>query len=81
MGDLNLENISKLNEKDFVEKLNPVYKLINLVKIIILQKQKHHWVVGAPWTLLVYKSIKSPKLGLKKFFENKSLIDKTLTDN
>ena len=33
LGDLNLENISKLTERDFVEKLNPVSKLINSVKI------------------------------------------------
>ena len=32
LGDLNLKNISKLTEKDFVEKVNPVYNLINLVK-------------------------------------------------
>ena len=82
LGDLNLENISKLTERDFVEKLNPVYKLINLVKNSTITKNKSTiGFVGAPWTLLVYMiNQESPKLGLKKnFFENKSLIDKTLS--
>jgi len=81
LGDLNLENISKLTERDFVEKLNPVYKLINSVKNSTITKNKSTiGFVGAPWTLLVYMiNRESPKLGLKKnFFENKSLIDKTL---
>ena len=81
LGDLNLENILKLTERDFVEKLNPVYKLINLVKNSTITKNKSTiGFVGAPWTLLVYMiNQESPKLGLKKnFFENKSLIDKTL---
>ena len=81
LGDLNLENISKLTERDFVEKLNPVYKLINSVKNSTITKNKSTiGFVGAPWTLLVYMiNQESPKLGLKKnFFENKSLIDKAL---
>ena len=81
LGDLNLENISKLTEEDFVEKLKPVYKLINLVKSSEITKNKSTiGFVGAPWTLLVYMINKeSPKLGLKKtFFENKGSIDKTL---
>ena len=81
LGDLNLENISKLTERDFVEKLNPVYKLINSVKNSTITKNKSTiGFVGAPWTLLVYMiNQESPKLGLKKnFFENKDLIDKTL---
>ena len=81
LGDLNLENISKLTERDFVEKLNPVYKLINSVKNSTITKNKSTiGFVGAPWTLLVYMlNQESPKLGLKKnFFEKKILIDKTL---
>ena len=81
LGDLNLENISKLTERDFVEKLKFVYKLINSLKNNFIIKNKSTIVfVGAPWTLLVYMiNQESPKLGLKKnFFENKSLIDKTL---
>tara|TARA_B100000575_G_scaffold186675_1_gene150363 strand:- start:22 stop:801 length:780 start_codon:yes stop_codon:yes gene_type:complete len=82
LGDLNLENILNLSERDFVEKVNPVYKLINLVKNSEITKNKSTiGFIGAPWTLLVYMiNQKSPKTGLKKsFFDNQNLIDKTLT--
>ena len=81
LGELNLENILKLTESDFVEKVNSVYKLINSVKNSEVTKNKNIiGFVGAPWTLLVYMiNQESPKLGLKKnFFENENLIDKTL---
>tara|TARA_B100001057_G_scaffold56355_1_gene49955 strand:+ start:2685 stop:3686 length:1002 start_codon:yes stop_codon:yes gene_type:complete len=81
LGDLNLKNILNLSERDFVEKVNPVYKLINLVKNSEITKNKSTiGFVGAPWTLLVYMiNQKSPKTGLKKsFFDNQNLIDKTL---
>ena len=55
LGDLNLDNILKLDEIDFVKKLTPVYKLVNLIKDNILTKNKNTiGFVGAPWTLLVY---------------------------
>ena len=81
LGDLNLENVLKLTENDFVEKVKPVYNLINLVKNSEITKNKSTiGFVGAPWTLLVYMINKeSPKSGLKKnFFENKNLAKKTL---
>ena len=81
LGDLNLKNISNLSERDFVEKVNPVYKLINLIKNNEITKNKSTiGFVGAPWTLLVYMiNQESPKLGLKKnFFDDQNLIDKTL---
>ena len=81
LGNLNLENILELTEKDFVEKVNPVYKLINLVRNNQIVKNKSTiGFVGAPWTLLVYMiNQKSPKTGLKKdFFDDENLINKTL---
>ena len=81
LGDLNLDSILKLNETDFVEKLRPVYNLINLIKSNDLTKNKSIiGFVGAPWTLLVYMiNQKSPKSGLKNdFFKDKNLIKKTL---
>ena len=81
LGHLNLEDILKLNENDFVEKIKPIYELIKLVKSSEITKNKSIiGFVGAPWTLLVYMiNQESPKLGLKKnFFEDKSLIGKTL---
>tara|TARA_B100000886_G_scaffold137510_1_gene92979 strand:+ start:4096 stop:5097 length:1002 start_codon:yes stop_codon:yes gene_type:complete len=81
LGDLNLKNISKLNESDFVDKLKPVYKLVSLIKNNDLTKNKSTiGFVGAPWTLLVYMiNQKSPKSGLRNdFFKDKNLITETL---
>jgi len=81
LGDLNLEEISKIEEIDFLEKLYPVYKSINKVSKNNLIKNKDLiGFVGAPWTLLVYMINKhSPKKNLiKKFFKDKFLINKIL---
>ena len=40
LGDLNLENISKYDEINFVEKIYPVYKAINIVSKDELTKTK-----------------------------------------
>ena len=81
LGDLDFSEISKIEELDFVEKLNPVYKLIKLVSSSQLTKNKSTiGFVGAPWTLLVYMlNKKSPKSGLKNdFFKEDILISKIL---
>ena len=81
LGDLNLENVLKLSENDFVEKVKPVYESIKSVKNSEITKNKSTiGFVGAPWTLLVYMiNRESPKLGLKKnFFADQNLIDKIL---
>ena len=81
LGNLDLEKISDVKETDFVEKLSPVYKLIELVSSSQHTKNKTTiGFVGAPWTLLVYMiNKKSPKLSLNEnFFEDKYLIDKIL---
>jgi len=81
LGDLNLEEISRLDEIDFVKKVYPVYKAINLVSKNKITKNKSTiGFVGAPWTLLVYMiNQQSPKLKLKKnFFENNFLINRIL---
>ena len=72
LGDLNLDSISKLNEIDFIEKISPVYKAINLVSKNELTSNKSTiGFVGAPWTLLVYMINKqSPKKSLRKDFYN-----------
>jgi uroporphyrinogen decarboxylase len=82
LGDLNLKEISKLDEVDFVEKIYPVYKAINLVSKNQLTKNKSViGFVGAPWTLLVYMLNKqSPKLKLKdNFFKDDFLINRVLS--
>ena len=81
LGDLDLNEISKIQEFDFTEKVNPVYKLIKLVSESHLTKNKSTiGFVGAPWTLLVYMlNKKSPKSGLNNnFFEGNILMNNIL---
>ena len=81
LGELNLNEAAKLDEVDFVEKIYPVYKAINLVKNNSLMKNKSTiGFVGAPWTLLVYILNKqSPKKKLKdNFFTDDFLINRIL---
>ena len=81
LGNFNLEKISKINEVDFINKLNPIYNSIKQVKKNPLIKNKDLiGFVGAPWTLLVYMINKiSPKKKLiKNFFKDDYLIKKTL---
>ena len=81
LGDLNINEISKLDEIDFVKKIYPVYKAINLVsKDQTMTNKSTIGFVGAPWTLLVYMINKqSPKLKLKNdFFKDSFLINRIL---
>ena len=81
LGDLNLEDLAKINETDFLKKLDPVYKSIKKVSEQNLINNKNLiGFVGAPWTLLVYMINKrSPKKELlKKIFEDKILIKKII---
>ena len=81
LGDLNLDEALNLNESDFVKKISPVYKAINMVSKSDLTKNKSIiGFVGAPWTLLVYMiNKKSPKIKLiDNFFNNKEAIGKIL---
>ncbi len=81
LGDLNFNQMSKFTENVFIERVNPVYKAIDLVKKNRLTENKSTiGFVGAPWTLLVYMlNKKSPKQGLEKsFFEDDVLITEML---
>ena len=81
LGDLNLDQAFEVTENDFVERVDPVYKAINLVRNNNLTENKSTiGFVGAPWTLLVYIINKqSPKIKLKEnFFKDISIIEKTL---
>ena len=68
LGEVNIDEMSKLDEIDFVQKIYPVYKAIKKVSINNLVKDKNIiGFVGAPWTLLVYiNNQQSPKKNLKK---------------
>ena len=81
LGELNLDTISKIDEAEFVEKINQVYEAIKNVSNNNLLKDKNTiGFIGAPWTILVYMlNQQSPKKQLKKnFFEDKNLINKIL---
>ena len=81
LGPLNLNDMSKVDEIDFIEKLYPVYKSIKKVSTNNLIKDKDLiGFVGAPWTLLVYMINKhSPKKELiKDFFKDSFLINRVL---
>ena len=55
LGFLSLEEISRIDEVDFIKKLYPVYKSIKKVSEDSLIKNKDLiGFVGGPWTLLVY---------------------------
>ena len=81
LGEINLNQIAKTNEIDFVEKIHRVYRAIKKVSSEpILNNKNTIGFVGAPWTLLVYMiNQQSPKKKLKKdFFEDEFLINRIL---
>ena len=81
LENLDLKNIAKLDEIDFVEKIYPVYKAIKKVSSDPIVKDKNTiGFVGAPWTLLVYMiNLKSPKKDLNEnFFKDDFLINRIL---
>ena len=81
LGELNLNEIAKIDEIDFVEKIHPVYKAIKKVSSDpSLDNKNTIGFVGAPWTLLVYMiNQQSPKKNLKKdFFKDEFLINRIL---
>jgi len=81
LGKINVNEMSKIDEIDFIEKIYPVYKAIKKVSSDNLTKNKNTiGFVGAPWTLLVYMiNQQSPKKQLKKFFfKDGFLINKIL---
>jgi uroporphyrinogen decarboxylase len=81
LDEVNIDEMSKLDEVDFVQKIYPVYKAIKKVSTNEIVKDKNTiGFVGAPWTLLVYIiNQQSPKKNLKQdFFKNDFLINRIL---
>jgi len=83
LGKINIDEMSKLDEIDFVQKIYPVYKAIQKVSSNSIVKNNNKntiGFVGAPWTLLVYIiNQQSPKKSLKEdFFKNEFLINRIL---
>ena len=50
----NLERFLSISEEEFTERLNPVYKTINLTRKKLDKKKALICFVGAPWTLITY---------------------------
>ena len=80
LGDLNLDLILDVEENDFINRINPVYKSLNLLKNNMDYKNKSLiGFAGAPWTLLLYMIHKqSPK---SDFNKNKIFRDKYLLNH
>ena len=81
LGDLKLKDIENVIEKDFLNKLKPIYKLIEIIKSKSIIKNKDIiGFVGAPWTLAVYMINKiSPKKNDKNIaFENTEEVRKII---
>ncbi len=81
LGEINLNDMLKKKEINFINKLNPIYKALKITsKDKLLINKDLIGFIGAPWTLLVYMINKiSPKKGLKNFFfKDKLLINKLL---
>jgi uroporphyrinogen decarboxylase len=83
LGEVNIDEMTKIDEIDFVEKIYPVYKAIQKVSSDSIVKNNNKntiGFVGAPWTLLVYIiNQQSPKKSLKEnFFKNEFLINRIL---
>ena len=81
LGELNLNEIARTDEIDFVEKIHRVYKALKKVSSDSSLKNKNTiGFTGAPWTLLVYMiNQQSPKKNLKKdFFKDEFLINRLL---
>jgi uroporphyrinogen decarboxylase len=82
LGQININEISKISETDFVERIFPVYKALKKVSNNQIANNRNTiGFVGAPWTLLVYMlNQQSPKKSLKKdFFNDNDLIKKILS--
>ena len=78
LGNLDVNEIQKINEEDFTNKLKSVYKAIALTsENNILKNKDLIGFVGAPWTIIVYMVNKmSPKNGLpENFFNDISLLN------
>ena len=81
LGKIDLNQISKVEEIDFLKSVHPIYKAIKKVSTNpILNNKNTIGFVGAPWTLLVYMiNQQSPKKNLKKdFFKDEFLTNRIL---
>ena len=77
---INIDDVINVNNKDFINKLSPIYKAIKQTKKKIKNRSLIGFV-GAPWTLLLYMLHgQSPKNGLDidNLIKDKSLVNNLL---
>ena len=60
LSEFKIETFLKNNKKKFSQKLNPIYKAIEITRKKLEKDKSLICFIGAPWTLLIYM------LGLKK---------------
>ena len=79
LNKLNFTKLKKINQTDFINKVENVYKSLNLLKKNINNEKSLIGFAGAPWTILIYMlHNKSPK---KNFNINNILKDKILIND
>ena len=81
LSNFDLKLLLKNNEKKFTEKLNPVYKAIEITKKKLNKSKSLISFIGAPWTLLIYMlELRKNKneLNVEKLNQNKLLIGQVL---
>ena len=82
LENLNLDSIIKVSKTNFLNRVNPVYKSLKLLKNSMDYKNKSLiGFAGAPWTLLLYMIYKrSPKKNFDKsmIFKDKYLLDRLI---
>ncbi len=54
LSTLNIEKFNKVKEKEFLDKLSPIYKAISLTRKKLSNEKSLIGFVGAPWTLILY---------------------------
>ena len=81
LSNFNLNYFLENNEEKFTQKLNPIYKAIEITRKKLNKKKSLISFIGAPWTLLIYmldlkKDNKS--LDIRKLKSNNLIIEQTL---
>ena len=59
LSEFNMERFLDNNENEFLKKLDPIYKAIELTRRNLDNKKSLIAFIGAPWTLLVYNTYDS----------------------
>ena len=83
LSEFNTKIFLKNNKKEFLKKLNPIYKAIDSTRKKLDKKKSLISFIGAPWTLLIYMlNIKNSKneLNLEILFNRKLDLEKIVDE-